>query len=162
MTMRKLNPEHIAALIPLLNRSPYFDLLSMVLTDMGIGYSLVETGPDRKHFNPFGGVHGGVYASIIDTAAYWAVYCEQDENDGLITLDLKVDYLAPADGGKMIARGKSIKAGRTICLGEALVTDSRGRKLAVGTSKLMVTKRLQTVPEALETAEGEDLPPKFL
>lgn len=71
--MKKLNPEHIKAILELINRGPYFKLLSMEVTKLDFGYSRVEIDLDAKHLNPFGGHHGGVYASLIDTAAYWAV-----------------------------------------------------------------------------------------
>jgi uncharacterized protein (TIGR00369 family) len=45
--------------------------------------------------NPFGGLHGGVYASAIDTAAYWSAYFDLPEENGLISIDIKVDFLAP-------------------------------------------------------------------
>ena len=72
----KINPEHIKVLIKLINRGPYFELLSMEVREIGIGYSVVEVNLDKKHMNPFGAIHGGVYSSIIDTAAYWSAYCE--------------------------------------------------------------------------------------
>lgn len=54
----------------------------MKVCELRKGYSKITVALDRKHLNPFGGVHGGVYASVIDTAAYWAAYCEMEENAG--------------------------------------------------------------------------------
>ncbi len=117
---------------------------------------------DTKHLNPFGGIHGGVYASIIDTAAYWAVYCELEEDAGLISLDLKVDNLSTAKEGKLIVEGRQIKVGRSICLSEATVTDTQGKLLAHGTSKQMVTQGLQSIDQAVVAMGHQALPPKFL
>jgi uncharacterized protein (TIGR00369 family) len=68
--MRLINPDHIAALLELANRGPYFELLSMRVCELGVGYSRVELDLQEKHCNPFGAIHGGVYSSLIDTAAY--------------------------------------------------------------------------------------------
>lgn len=160
--MQKLNPEHIKALLELINQGPYFKHLAMEVCKLDIGTCRVEVKLDERHLNPFGGLHGGVYASIIDTAAYWADYCELDENAGLISLDLKVDDLATAKEGKLIVEGKRIKVGRTICLSEATVTDERGKLLAYGTSKQMVTKGLQSIQQAVTAMGYHSLPPKFL
>ena len=103
--MRKLNPKYIEAVKPLVNRSPYFTLLSMSLSDIGMGSSLLDIDVENKHLQPFGAVHGGVFASILDAAAFWAVFSEVDENVGMTTVDLKVNYLAPVQGGKLIASG---------------------------------------------------------
>ena len=160
--MQKLNPEHIKAVIDLCNQGPYFRLLSMEVRELGKGYCKVEVNLENKHLNPFGGVHGGVYSSLIDTAAYWAVYCDVEENTGLISLDIKVDNLAPIKEGHLVVEGKRIKAGRSICLAEAVITDSQGKQLAHGTSKQMVTPGLQTIEQAVLAMGYKSLPPKFI
>jgi uncharacterized protein (TIGR00369 family) len=160
--MKKLNPEHLEAILDLINKSPYFKLLSMKATKLDFGYARVEVDLDTKHLNPFGGLHGGVYASIIDTAAYWAVYCDLGEDVGLVTLDLKVDNLSTAKDGKLIVEGRKIKVGRSICLSEATITDEKGKLLAYGTSKQMVTEGLQSMNQAVTAMGYESLPVKFL
>jgi len=160
--MPELNPKHVQMVIDTINRGPYFRHLSMPVKELGKGYSLVELDVGNEHLNPFGGLHGGVYASAIDTAAYWAVYCELDEDVGLISLDLKVDYLAPVNTGKLIVRGRSIKIGKTICLAEATAFDQNDKWLAHGISKMMVTQGLQTIKDALDFVGAKPLPPKFI
>jgi uncharacterized protein (TIGR00369 family) len=159
--MAELNPEHVKAVLELINEGPYFRHLSMVVKDIGIGYSLVELTIGNEHFNPFGGVHGGVYASVIDTAAYWAAYCDLDEDVGFITVDMKVDLLAPATAGKMIVRGRRIKVGKTMCLAEATAFDEADKCLAHGTSKMVVTPGVQTIKGAADFIGTGVLPPKF-
>jgi uncharacterized protein (TIGR00369 family) len=95
----------------------------MKVSEMGKGFAKVEMDIENKHLNPFGGVHGGVYSSLIDTAAYWAVYCDVEEDAGLISLDVKVDNLAPLKEGHLVVEGKRIKAGKTICIADAAVID---------------------------------------
>lgn len=112
--------------------------------------------------NPFGGLHGGVYASAIDTAAYWSAYCDLPEGQGLITIDLAVDFLAPVGGGAVRVEGRRIKAGKTIFLTEAQMIDAGGRLLASGKSKLMVTPRKQSLSDLLRFLGTRGLPPKFL
>ncbi len=160
--MAELNPAHVQAVIRAINQGPIFHHLSMPLKEMGAGYAVVELTVGRELLNPFGGIHGGVYAAVIDTAAYWAVYCELEETAGFVSIDLKIDYLAPTSGGLIIARGRSIKVGRSMCLAEATATDREGRWLAHGTSKMLVTPGLQTIADALRFTGSGPLPPKFL
>lgn len=157
-----LNPDHVKPLLAAVNKGPYFKHLSMAVKEIGIGYSVVQLQIGKEHLNPFGGVHGGVYASAIDTAAYWAVYGELPEEAGLISIDLKIDYLAPTDRGKLIVKGRSIKIGKTICLAEAVAMDQNERWLAHGTSKMMVTSGLQTIGDAARFTGFPELPPKFI
>jgi uncharacterized protein (TIGR00369 family) len=160
--MASLNPVHVQAVINAINQGPYFKHLSMVVKDIGIGYSNVEVKVGNEHLNPLGGIHGGVYASIIDTATYWAVYCELDEGVGLISIDLKIDYLAPTNDGLIITKGRSIKIGRTVCLAEATAIDQDGKWLAHGTSKMMVTNWLQKIENSLSFTGAKEIPPKFI
>jgi uncharacterized protein (TIGR00369 family) len=160
--MRKLNPDHLKAVMTLMNRGPFYKHLSMELKDLGLGYSLVELEMGHDHLNPFGGLHGGVYASAIDTAAYWAVYGDLDEQAGFITLDLRVDFLAPARSGKMIVKGRRIKIGKTIGLAEATAFDQQEKWLAHGLSKVMVLPGTQSIREAAQFLGSVSLPPKFI
>jgi len=154
--MKTPNPEFIKRVSELVSTSPYFELLSMKLVDVGVGYSSVEIDLTQKHLQPFGMVHGGVFSSIIDAAAFWAVYLGiEDQAAGMTTVDLKLNYLAPAASGKLIASGSQIKLGRTLGYAEAEVLDEAGKILAHGTSTVIILpgKALETDPP---------LPPKFI
>ncbi|MEI7451236.1 MAG: PaaI family thioesterase [Desulfomonile sp.] len=153
--MREMNPLYVETLIHGTNKCPYFTLLSMKLLQFDIGRSLLQIDVQDKHLQPFGMVHGGVFSSIIDAAAFWAVYPDVDENSGLTSVDLKLNYLAPSSRGKLIATGRRIKLGKTLGLGEAEVTDENGRILAHGTSTLII------LPDFPFGHEGT-LPPKFI
>ncbi len=153
--MRKINPDYLSAVTALANGCPYFRLLSMTIRELGKGFCLMDTEVDDKHTQAFGHVHGGVYASLIDTAAFWAAFCDLDENVGITTVDLNVNYLAPVQGGKLLTRGKLIKLGKTLGLGEAEITTGGGKLVAHGTSTLIVMP-------GLGLARGKNLPPKFL
>jgi uncharacterized protein (TIGR00369 family) len=160
--MSSLNPEHTQTVIKAINEAPFFKHLSMPITEIGTGYAVVDLHVGPEHMNPFGGIHGGVYSSIIDTAAFWSVYCELEEQLGLISIDLKIDFLAPVYSGVITAKGRSIKIGKTMCLAEATAMDKDGKWLAHGTSKMMVTKGLQTIEDALSFTGSTALPPKFI
>lgn len=154
--MRRINPRYAEMVRRVTNQSPYFRLISMELLEFDIGTSLMEIELQEKHLQPFGAVHGGVFSTIIDAATFWAVYGEIDEQSGMTSVDLKLNYLAPAaPPGKLIARGRRIKIGRTLGLGEAEVTDKEGKILAHGTSTLMVMPGWSISGE-------EQLPPKFM
>ena len=154
--MKTPNPEHVERLVSVINSSPYFALISMKIREIGIGYSLFEVDLGERHLQPFGLVHGGVFASIIDSAASWAIfYGIEDENGGLTSVDLKLNYLAPAVSGKLMARGRQITLGKTLGYAEAQVTDERGKIIAHGTSTVMI------IPGNMPVLQPP-FPPKFL
>lgn len=160
--MHTLNQAHIDAVLALINRAPYFQLLNMDIRELGMGYCKLVVEMETKHLNAFGGIHGGAYASMLDTAAYWAVYCEMDEDAGFTTIDIKTDNLRAKDSGTITVIGKSIKKGRSICLCEAEARDEAGNLLAFCTAKQFVGPTLQPISAAVESLGSEHLPPKFL
>ncbi len=154
--MKTPNPEYLERVNQLVNECPYFELLSIKIVDVGIGYSVLEMDLSTKHLQPFGIVHGGAFASIIDAAAFWAVFYEIDDPDtGVTTADLKLNYLAPAVSGRLIARGRQIKLGKTLGYADVAVTAESGKLLAHGSSTLIL------LPGRGLTAEPP-LPPKFI
>ena len=162
MDKKKVNPLHIESLMALVNESPYFSLLGIKLVDICPGYAKVELDIDiNKHYNPFGSVHGGVNASLIDTATYWAAYYHQPEDAGFTTLDVSVTNLAMAKEGKLTVHATAIKEGRSVCLCEAVVKDENDRVVAHGTSKLLVLQGRQTIADALKSMGYDNLPEKF-
>jgi uncharacterized protein (TIGR00369 family) len=148
----QLNPRYTEAVSVLINRSPYFSLLSMTLKDLQWGTCLMEVELEEKHLQPFGNVHGGAIASLVDAAAFWAVFPQVERGKGLTTVEMKLNYLAPVQKGKLVARGRCIKLGRTLALGETSVTNGEGTLIAHGTATMMV------VPD-LRIPGYEDLPP---
>jgi uncharacterized protein (TIGR00369 family) len=152
---RKFNPAHTKAIAKIVNTSPYIVLLSMELKNLNLGESLIKVETEQKHLQAFGVIHGGVCASLLDTAIYWAVYAGIEQIVGLTTIDLKVNYLSPMSDGRLIAKGRTIKTGKKICLGEASIEDQKGNLIAHGTSTLMVLNKLKLPGQ-------EELPPKFI
>jgi uncharacterized protein (TIGR00369 family) len=153
--LKRLNPEHVRAIGDLVNNSPYFSLLSMEVIDLSMGTSHLKIAVHEKHLQPFGMVHGGVYASLIDAAAFWACYCEVEEGLSITTVEMKLNYLAPASNGLLVGNGRRIKMGKTLCLADATIGDEQGRLLAHGTATMMILESIK-----LEGHSG--LPRKFL
>lgn len=153
--MPTLNPAWVAAVSALVGQSPYFRLQSMVIAGLGPGTSRLEIALGDKHLQPFGLVHGGVFSSLVDAAGFWALYTQTDPRLGLTTVEMKLNYLAPAAAGRLIGLGRAIKLGKTLGLAEARVEDQEGRLLAHGTVTLMAL-------ESLSLGGQEGLPPKFL
>ncbi len=160
--MPELNPEHITSVIENINKGPFFRHMSMSVTKLHVGYSKVTAIIGKQHMNPFGGLHGGVFSSLLDTAAYWSAYCDLGAKQGLVTIDLKVDLLAPVLGKTVYVKGRRLKSGRTLFLTEAKMFSHDGKVLAHGTSKLMVTNNKQTIDDVVDYVHAEKLPAKFL
>jgi uncharacterized protein (TIGR00369 family) len=153
MSEPRLNPKYTEAIATLVNRSPYFSLISMKIKELEWGASVLEVELEEKHLQPFGYVHGGAIASVIDAATFWAVFPQVKDGMGLTTVEVKANFLAPVQKGKLVVKGRCIKIGRTLALGEAYVNSAEGNLIAHGTATMMI------VPD-LKVEGQEKLPPK--
>ncbi len=155
MVETSMNPKYKEAVAKVVNNSPYFSLLSMEIKDLDWGTSVLEIQLEEKHIQPFGFVHGGAIASLVDAASFWAVFPQVDNRMGLTTVEMKLNYLAPAKTGRLIGEGRCIKKGKTLALGEAYVRNEDGNLIAHGTTTMMLVSDIRL--------EGyKDLPPSRL
>lgn len=131
------NPEYIRELINIVNTSPFPDHMSMKLVSIAIDRASVDLETARCHLQPYGNVHGGVVATLIDTATFWAAFMRIPEDAGLVNIDLKLNYLKPVQKGILRAEGIAIRSGKSISYAESKILDAHGELIAHGTSTLM-------------------------
>jgi uncharacterized protein (TIGR00369 family) len=81
-----------------------------------------------------GFLHAGVVTSALDSACGYAAFSLMPEGAGVLTLEFKANFLAPARGEELIARGRVVRAGRTItvCQAEASMV-TKGVEKSVAT-----------------------------
>lgn len=135
--MPRANPDFVRELIRLVETSPFPSHMRMRLADIDLDRARVEMTLDRCHLQPYGIVHGGVLATLVDTATFWAAFMRIAETDGLVNVDLKLNYLRPVVDGRLTAEGRALQSGRTVSYAEAAVRDAAGALVAHGTSTLM-------------------------
>ena len=131
------NPAFIAALQASVRDAPYPQLLGMRLEDIAFDRCRIELDLDQRHMQPFGIVHGGVLATLVDTATFWAGYLRLPQGTGLVNVDLKLNYLKAVTSGLLRVEGRCLRAGRQVSVTEASVFDASGELVAHGISTLM-------------------------
>ncbi|MEM9387749.1 MAG: PaaI family thioesterase [Pseudomonadota bacterium] len=137
--MSQINPAYVTAVKESVRHAAYPALMSMTIADIDQEGCVIALAGQEKHLQPFGIIHGGVIATLIDTATFWAVFLSlPSAQDGLVNVDLKLNYLSSVTGGELRATGRKVRMGRTIGYSEAHVHDDKGRLIAHGTSTLMV------------------------
>ena len=135
--MREPNPEYVEALKTIVGTSPFPKHMAMKLRDIAFDRCEVVLDLGQCHLQPFGIVHGGVIATLIDTATFWSAFLRLPQDSGLVNVDLKLNYLGPAVKGRLRAEGICLRPGRSISYAEAKVFDEDGSLIAHGTSTLM-------------------------
>jgi uncharacterized protein (TIGR00369 family) len=97
----------------------------------------LDRRPDLLQFSGF--FHGGVIAGLADHAAGGAVTTALPSGRIAVTVDLHVNFLAPADGDAIVAKAKAVQVGGTICVASVEVVTVAGgveRRCALATVTL--------------------------
>lgn len=89
--------------------------------------------PDEFHLNPFGMVHGGVLAAMLDTAMGCAVHSLLPAAVGYVTSEMNVRFLRPAllTSGPLVCTGEVVHPGRSTMVASARVVDTGERVIAI-------------------------------
>jgi uncharacterized protein (TIGR00369 family) len=117
--------------------------LGAILNKVAPGFVEIALRPAPAISQQHGFVHAGAVSAIGDSAAGYAALSLMPLDRGVLTTEFKINLLAPAVGERVIARGKVIKAGRTLTLAQAEVfaeSEGRERLIAFLTATLMTVE----------------------
>jgi uncharacterized protein (TIGR00369 family) len=114
-----------------------------------LGYDIIEVTngrvvitcePNDTHLNPAGTVHGGLSATLLDSAMGLAIRSTQEKGFGSTTLEFKISLVRPItpETGLITAEGVVLNCGRRIGTAEGRITDRQGRLLAHGTTTCLI------------------------
>lgn len=120
--------------------APISRTVDFSLDEVEPGRAVFSLTPGEEHYNPIGSVHGGVYATLLDSAAGCAVQSTLPLGTAYTSLDLTVKFLRriTADTGPVRAIGTVVSSGRQTALAQAQLLDGTDRLLAHATSSCML------------------------
>ncbi len=128
--------ERIAEIV---SSAPWYKLVGMKARVDGEGI-VVELSLDReRHFQALGLVHGGVIASVLDSAIGLNVNGELAKlNKTAVTAQLNIHYVRPVRGGKIVGRGKVLHIGSRTAVGYGEIRNEKGELVATGTATFYI------------------------
>jgi uncharacterized protein (TIGR00369 family) len=93
---------------------PIASLLNFALVEVTAGRAVFATEPAEYHYNPIGSVHGGIAATLLDSAMGCAVHSTLPAGASYTTIELHINYIRPmtTDTGRIRAVGEVIHVGR--------------------------------------------------
>ncbi len=108
---------------------PIAELMGFDIEEVGEGRVVFGVQPQEYHYNPIGMVHGGLAATLLDSAMGCAVHSLLPEGRAYTTLELKVNFIRPLkhDIGRVRAIGKVIHIGGKVATAEGSVVDAAGK-----------------------------------
>jgi uncharacterized protein (TIGR00369 family) len=121
---------------------PAVAALGIELEEVDRGRVVFSLVADELHENPMGTMHGGVIATLVDTAMGCALVSTLGADEGFTTLELKTNFLRAitTDTGRVTAVGQVVHAGSKIAMTEAHVYDAEGVLRAHATSTCSIMR----------------------
>ena len=110
------------------------------ITEAENGRVVVTANPKEIHLNPWGTVHGGLAATMLDSCMGLAIQSTLDKSIGSTTLEFKISFVRPItpETGPIRAEGAVISRGRRVGTAEGRVIDRDGRLLVHGTTTCLI------------------------
>ena len=119
---------------------PIANLMGFDIEEVGEGRVIFGVEPQEYHYNPIGMVHGGLAATLLDSAMGCAVHSMLPKGAAYTTLEIKVNYIRPmtAETGRVRCEAKMIHVGGRTATAEGRVIDDSGKLYAHGTTTCIV------------------------
>ena len=131
-------PQPLTDWLAGVSRPPIADFVGLRLVSADGGSSVLEVTVDRRHHNPIGTVHGGIFADLADAAMGTALATLLAEGETFTTTDLAIHFLAPVREGLLRARARVIRRGRRAAYVECDVETEEGSLVAKAQSTLLL------------------------
>ncbi len=135
------NPDYAEQVRQSFARQAFMAHIGAELVDVAPGTCEIALPYRRELGQQHGYVHGGAIGAIVDSAMGYAGYSLAPPGASVLTVEYKLNLVAPAEGERFVARGEVVKAGRTItvCRGEVFaVRDGAETLCAAATETLMI------------------------
>lgn len=115
------DPDFAAKVRESFARQPFAQLVGFHLERVEPGFAEFRLPLREEVTQQHGFAHGGVIATVADNAASYAAFSMMPPGSAPLTVEMKLNWLAPGQGEALIARGQVLKAGRTLIPAEAKV-----------------------------------------
>jgi uncharacterized protein (TIGR00369 family) len=126
-----------AAAIARLDSVPFARLLGIELVDLSEAGATLGLEVRAEMLQNQGVVHGGVIASLVDTAAAFAVSTILAGDEITTTIDLTIHFLRPVTEGRLTATAEVRRAGKRVIVLSVEITDAQGETVATAVTAFL-------------------------
>jgi uncharacterized protein (TIGR00369 family) len=115
-------------------------LMNMRLVEVEEGRAVFAVEPDERHYNGIGIAHGGLAATLLDSALGCAINTVMPAGRVFTTLEMKINYVRPMrrETGEVRCEAEVLHAGSRVATAEGRIVDAAGKLYAHGTATCML------------------------
>jgi acyl-CoA thioesterase len=121
--------------------------MGMILEELADGYARFRMPIRQEFLQGAGVVQGGLIVAMASETIAHAVMTLLEPGEGIATIEVKNNFLATAKDGALIAEGKVFKKGRTVIIGDCVVSSASGKALSRTTSSILLLARQSALDE---------------
>ena len=120
-------------------------LMNMRLVEVEEGRAVFAVEPDERHYNGLGIAHGGLAATLLDSALGCAINTVMTAGRVFTTLEMKINYVRPMrrETGEVRCEAEVLHAGGRVATAEGRIKDASGKLYAHGTATCMLFRSRQ-------------------
>lgn len=136
-------PDAAARIRASFARQSFMSLLGAELARVEPGVVEIAIARRNDLLQQHGFLHAGVLTSLLDSACGYSALTIMDGESGVMSIEFKVNLLAPAAGDRFLVRGEVLKAGRTVvvCRGDAFALEGERPRLVAAMQASMMAVR---------------------
>lgn len=130
-SFKYFDPDYEEKVRSSFSRQPFMNYISATVTDVKPGYCEIRLAYKKELSQQHGYFHAGVIGTVADNCGGYAAYSLMPPGTSVLTVEYKLNLIAPGDGDSIIGRSNIVKAGRTlsICNTEVFVVREGAEKL---------------------------------
>ncbi|MEK6710900.1 MAG: PaaI family thioesterase [Nitrospinota bacterium] len=137
--VQSLAKEELRALIGERWRGNFNELVGLEFIDGGEGFAKLRLPIRPQILQPWGTIHGGALATLLDVTGGVGAHLSYPRGTRLVTLEMKINYIAPLGEGALIAQSEMLHRGRRTTVWNVQAVDEAERRLrAIATMTYMV------------------------
>lgn len=115
-------------------------LMNFRLVEVSAGRAVFAVSPDERHYNGIGIAHGGLAATLLDSALGCAINTMMPPGKIFTTLEMKINYVRPMrrETGEVLCEASVLHVGGRVATAEGRIVDADGKLYAHGTATCML------------------------
>jgi uncharacterized protein (TIGR00369 family) len=122
------------------SRQKFMDFIHASLVDVQAGYCEIHLPYDERLTQQHGYFHAGVIGTLADNTAGYAAFSLMEADSSVLSVEFKLNLLAPGEGDLLIAKSAVLKSGRTltVCRSEVYVRRNGTEKLCAAAQSTLI------------------------
>jgi uncharacterized protein (TIGR00369 family) len=121
--------------------NPFLDFFGITMIELKDGYARFKMQVRPEYLQGAKAMQGGLIVALADETIAHAMMTQLSSEEGLTTIELKSNFLAGVNEGELIATATVFKKGKSLVIGDCLVTDNKEKNVCRVSATFLLLKK---------------------